>query len=338
MSPAAQSKVLRLLDEQRFERVGGNETIVTDVRIISATNRDLKKMIDEGKFRADLSHRLHGYRIDLPPLRQRGEDVALLIGHLLARFLEGYALNLEQSNHRLMGFAHILAHEVKSPLTTVTACLKILDEKYGGQFDEEIRGFVADSHTAIRSVSELVNTLLEFARVGSRLHEMAQVDMEAVFYHVSASLRVAIKEAGAKVTHDPLPTVVGDELQIRQLLQNLIGNAIKYRGAEPPRIHVGAEESEGQWTFSVRDNGVGIDPQQQERIFVIFVRLEHTAESPGAGIGLALCKLVVENHGGRIWVEPAPGGGSTFRFTLPKRASQQSDTSSVVAALATGTA
>lgn len=235
------------------------------------------------------------------------------------RELKRYTARLERSNERLRSFAHMLAHEVKSPLTTVSGCLGILDDKYGPAFDEETRTFLRDARVATRGMSDLVTMLLEFARFGSRKRDFTEVDVEAVFYQAYAFLRGAIQDAGATVTHDPLPIVRGDELQIRQLLQNLISNAIKYRGASPPQIHMGVEEDYQNWTFRVVDNGCGVPPEYQQRVFDIFVRLPNTGDIPGTGIGLAFCKLIVDNHGGRIWLESSPGQGSSFYFTLPKR-------------------
>jgi light-regulated signal transduction histidine kinase (bacteriophytochrome) len=140
--------------------------------------------------------------------------------------------------------------------------------------------------------------------------------MDGVFKRVTESLQLAIDDKGATVTCDPLPEVLGDNVQMVQLLQNLIGNAIKFHGAEPPRVHVGVRKQGGHWLFSVRDNGIGIEPQYLERIFVIFQRLHNRAEYPGTGIGLAICRKIIERHGGQIWVESAPGKGATFYFTL----------------------
>ena len=235
----------------------------------------------------------------------------------MQRELAAYAAKLEQSNERLKDFAHLLAHEVKSPLTSVTGVMGILNEKYGAQFDREARELVKEADAAIWNMSHLVNTLLEFASFGSGFKEFADVDMESVFYQACAVLRTPIKESGAVVTHDPLPIVRGDELQIRQLLQNLIGNAIKYCGPAPPRIHVAAGDGGEYWTFSVSDNGFGVAPEHKDMVFGMFVRLHEKGEIPGSGVGLAFCKLIVENHGGKIWLESELGKGSTFYFSLP---------------------
>jgi two-component system, chemotaxis family, sensor kinase Cph1 len=153
--------------------------------------------------------------------------------------------------------------------------------------------------------------------VGTRGREPAPTETQAVFDEAVGNLTVAIEESGAQVTADPLPAVTGDHQQLVQVFQNLIGNAIKFHGDQPPRVHVGAAESNGEWVFTVRDNGIGIDPNYFDRIFVIFQRLHGKDDFPGTGIGLALCKKIVARHGGRIWVDSAAGDGSTFHFTIP---------------------
>lgn len=232
--------------------------------------------------------------------------------------LESYAAELESSIEQLRGFAHTVAHEVKSPLTVVSACLQVMENHYRGQLAAEHWEFVEDANKSIRGLTAMVNDLLEFSRMGSDRPSFEEVDMEAAFYHAYVCLRPAIKDTNAVVKHDPLPTVRGNEVQLRQLLLNLVGNAIKYCGDDPPEVHISAEESDGKWTLSVRDNGLGIQPEDHQRIFEAFVRVHNQNEIQGSGIGLSLCQRIVENHGGRIWVESEPGKGSTFCFTLPK--------------------
>ncbi|MFQ5990725.1 MAG: ATP-binding protein [Candidatus Methylomirabilales bacterium] len=163
----------------------------------------------------------------------------------------------------------------------------------------------------------LINDLLAFSRVGTRGETFVPTDCEAVLGRVISNLQASVQETGAAVTHDPLPTAMADASQLEQLFQNLIGNAIKFHGTEPPRVHVSAEHKGKNWIFSVRDNGIGVDLQHAERILVIFQRLHSGGEYPGTGIGLAICKRIVERNGGRIWVESQPGGGTTFSFTIP---------------------
>jgi light-regulated signal transduction histidine kinase (bacteriophytochrome) len=168
-------------------------------------------------------------------------------------------------------------------------------------------------------MQSLINDLLAYSRVGTRGADLQPTDLNDVLEKVLRSLRAAIEETGAEVTHDPLPTVPADAGQIGQVLQNLVANALKFRGEEPPRIHVAAEHDAGEWHVRVEDNGIGIAPEFADRIFVLFQRLHSRGEYPGTGIGLAICKKIVDRHGGRIWVEGEPGRGSTFHFTLPDR-------------------
>jgi signal transduction histidine kinase len=236
--------------------------------------------------------------------------------------LESYAAELEISNAQLKGFAHTVAHEVKSPLTVVSVCLQVFDEHYRDELTAEHRELVSDAESALRGLTAMVNDLLEFSHAGSEQHEFELIDTEAAFFHAYVCLRPAIKESGAVVTHDSLPTAPGNEAQLRQLLLNLIGNAIKYCDKEAPEIHVSAERSDEGWRFSVRDNGLGIAAEDQQRIFDAFVRVHDQSRIQGSGIGLAFCKRIVENHSGRIWVESTPGQGSTFFFTLPAQGNE----------------
>jgi light-regulated signal transduction histidine kinase (bacteriophytochrome) len=166
----------------------------------------------------------------------------------------------------------------------------------------------------------LINDLLTYSRVHSQRKQVAPTDCELVLSHTLMGLQMAIQESAVKISHDPLPTVFGDDVQLTQLFQNLIGNAIKFRSGDAPMVHIGCERRENDWLFSVRDNGIGFDPKYAERIFIIFQRLHTREEYPGTGMGLAICKKIIERHGGRIWAESHPGAGSTFYFSVPKAA------------------
>ena len=166
-------------------------------------------------------------------------------------------------------------------------------------------------------MQRLIDDLLAYSRVGTRGREFAPTDLSVVVEMVRANLRLSIEESGATITTDELPTVAGDRTQLVQLLQNLLGNAIKFRGEESPEVHVGAERKDEAWRISVRDNGIGLDPRHADKVFVIFQRLHGRSSYEGTGIGLAVCKRIVERHGGEMWVESVPGEGSTFYFTLP---------------------
>ena len=225
---------------------------------------------------------------------------------------------LERSNKELEQFAYVASHDLQEPLRMVSSYTELLERRYGDKLDDKGRTFINFAVDGAVRMQRLINDLLEFSRVSTRGKPMQPVDVNRVLGAVRANLSVAIREAGALVTNEALPTVVADETQLVQLLQNLVGNAIKFRGGERPLVHVSAQPGGTECVFAVRDNGIGIAPEYFERIFVIFQRLHARGEYPGTGIGLAVCRRIVERHGGRIWVESAPGQGSTFYFALPK--------------------
>jgi PAS domain S-box-containing protein len=235
------------------------------------------------------------------------------------RALQERARELARSNAELEQFAYVASHDLQEPLRAVVSYLQLLERRYKGQLDERSDRYIGHAVDGARRMQTLINDLLAYSRVGRRGEAVVPTDAEAVFDRVLASLRTAIEEHDATVTHDPLPTVTADATQLGQLLQNLVGNGLKFRGDSPPTVHVSAERHDGEWLFSVRDNGIGIEPEYAERIFVLFQRLHGRSEYPGTGIGLAICKKIVERHGGRLWVESTPGHGSTFLFTLPEQ-------------------
>ncbi|MEJ5199804.1 MAG: ATP-binding protein, partial [Anaerolineae bacterium] len=230
---------------------------------------------------------------------------------------------LERSNADLEQFAYIVSHDLQEPLRMVSGFLGLLAERYQGQLDADADEFIAFAVDGARRMQNLINALLEYSRVTTRGRPPHPTDANAALADALWNLQVTIQEANATVTHDPLPTVLADSTQLMQLFQNLIGNAIKFRGTEPPAVHISARPAADSgptvkmWEFSVRDNGIGIDPKYHDRIFGVFQRLHTQQQYPGTGIGLAVCKKIVERHGGRIWVESEPGKGSTFYFTLP---------------------
>jgi PAS domain S-box-containing protein len=243
--------------------------------------------------------------------RRRAEEM------IRAVELEATIAELRRSNEELEQFAYIASHDLQEPLRVLSSYTDLLAKRYTGKLDadaDEIIAFAADGVTRMR---RLINDLLAYSRAGRMAREPEPVSAELSVDSAIAGLEVAIEERGAVVTRDPLPHVSGDPTQLAQLFQNLIGNAIKFRRDEPPRVHISARRNGTEWIFSVTDNGIGIDPRYGERIFAIFQRLHTQGEYPGTGLGLAIAKKIVERHGGRIWVESEKGKGSTFFFTIP---------------------
>jgi light-regulated signal transduction histidine kinase (bacteriophytochrome) len=224
---------------------------------------------------------------------------------------------LARSNADLEQFAYVASHDLQEPLRMVTAYTQLLAERYRGKLDENADKYIGYASEGAQRMQVLIQDLLAFSRVGRNGAANASVDCNVVVEEVLKVLAPAIQESGAVVTHGELPAVWADRTQVAQIFQNLIGNAIKFRGKEPPVVSVHAEKAGEQWQFSVSDNGIGIAPEYAETIFVVFQRLHARTEYAGNGIGLAICKKIVERNGGRIWVESQAGSGSTFKFTLP---------------------
>jgi len=240
-------------------------------------------------------------------------------------------VELARSNKELEEYAYVASHDLQEPLRGVMSYLQLLERRYGSKLDADAKRFVTRPVAAAKRMQALINDLLEYSRVGTDARPFGRTDCAAVLDRALANLRVAVQESNATVTHGRMPTVMADATQLTQLFQNLIANAIKFKSEEPPQIQICArhvQESalhlletgvEMRWRFSVQDNGIGLDLQHAERIFVIFQRLHARDEYSGTGIGLAMCKKIVERHGGRIWVESQPGQGATFHFTIPDR-------------------
>jgi len=230
---------------------------------------------------------------------------------------------LERSNKELGEFAYVASHDLQEPLRTISSYVQLLERRYKDKLDSDASEFIAYAVEGAARMQRLINDLLTYSRVGTRGRPFEAADSGHALGQAIANLQQTIEENEAVVFNEDMPPVHGDEIQLTQLFQNLIENAIKFRGPEKPYIHISAKKIEAGWIFSVRDNGIGIDPQFKERIFQIFQRL-HTADKyPGTGIGLAICKRIVERHGGRIWVESEPGKGATFYFTLPEKGEKQ---------------
>jgi PAS domain S-box-containing protein len=231
--------------------------------------------------------------------------------------------DLKRSNRDLEQFAYVASHDLQEPLRMVSSYTQLLSRRYKGNLGEDADEFIEFAVDGANRMQGMIQALLAFSRVGTRGNPFEPTEGEAILEKALTNLKAAVEDSGSEITHDSLPTVSVDGIQIIQLFQNLIGNALKFRGDKPPKIHIGVEEREEDWLFSVSDNGIGIDPEYKERIFVIFQRLHGKGEYPGTGIGLALCKRIVERHGGRIWVDSEPGKGSTFSFTVPKEREEE---------------
>ena len=228
---------------------------------------------------------------------------------------------LKRSNEELGQFAYVASHDLQEPLRMVASYTQLLSRRYKGKLDADADQFIAFAVDGATRMQQLIQDLLAYSRVGSKEVDLDDTSSEGALQEAIEDLHGAIEESGALVTHDPLPHVQADESQLRQLFQNLVGNAIKYQGPGIPRVHISAAKNGGKkWMFSVRDNGLGIDPQYFERIFGMFQRLHKREEFAGTGIGLAICKKIVERHGGTISVESQPGLGSNFQFELEESA------------------
>jgi signal transduction histidine kinase len=224
---------------------------------------------------------------------------------------------LRRSNEELQQFAYVASHDLQEPLRMVSSFTQLLSRRYRDELDQDAQDFIDYAVDGANRMQDLINDLLAFSRVNTRGESLVPVDAGAALGQARANLRLALEDSRGLITNEDLPRVMADEGQLVRVFQNLLGNAIKYAGEEPPRIHISAERQAEMWRFAVEDNGIGIEPQYHERIFIIFQQLHGREEYGGTGIGLAICKRIVERHGGQIWVESALGEGATFYFTLP---------------------
>jgi two-component system, chemotaxis family, sensor kinase Cph1 len=224
---------------------------------------------------------------------------------------------LGRSNRDLEQFAYVASHDLQEPLRMVATYTQLLAERYKGKLDQDADKYIHYAVDGALRMQSLVKDLLAFSRVGRNLEAPHETDCNLVLRSVIANLQSVIQESGAGISYETLPVLVADRSELLQLFQNLVGNAIKFRSAEPPKVHIAVQKQKKEWLFSVEDNGIGIAPHHAEDVFVIFKRLHTREEYPGSGIGLAICKKIVEQNQGRIWVESKPGQGSAFRFTWP---------------------
>jgi PAS domain S-box-containing protein len=299
------AKLAARLPFQDFEY--GRRDALGEVHYVSASGHPV--LDSDGVFR--------GYRGVGKDITQRKRDEAAL--REAHDELELRARELTRSNEELQQFAYVASHDLQEPLRMVASYTQLLERRYRDKLDGDAKEFMEFIVDGAARMKQLIEDLLAFSRVGTRAREFREVDSGAALAKALSNLRAAQEASGAVVSHDPMPGVIADASQLTQVFQNLIGNAMKFRGAEPPRIHVGAETRDQVWVFTVKDNCIGLDPQYSDRIFMMFQRLHNKAEYPGTGIGLAICKKIVDRHGGRIWVVSQPGEGSTFGFTLPRQ-------------------
>jgi signal transduction histidine kinase len=233
--------------------------------------------------------------------------------------VEAQAEVLRRSNRDLEQFAYVASHDLQEPLRKVASFCQLLERRYGDQLDERGTQYIAFAVDGAKRMQQLISDLLAFSRVGRTTESFVDVSLGELFGRATTTLSLTTESLHAEVTADELPVVRGDPVLLTQLLTNLIGNALKFRGDKPPRVHVGVVERPDDWEFHCADNGIGIDPEYAEKIFVIFQRLHSRDGYEGTGIGLALCRKIVEFHGGRIWLDADARPGTTFRFTLPRR-------------------
>ena len=226
---------------------------------------------------------------------------------------------LERSNTELEQFAYVASHDLQEPLRAVAGMVQLLQKRYRGKLDERADEYINLAMDGATRMQTLITDLLEYSRVERRGNPILSTDANKALKSALRNLEGSIHKSEATVTNESLPTVEADAIQMTQLFQNLIGNAIKFQSERPPQIHVGVEDLGDFWRFSVKDNGIGIEPQYFDRIFLVFQRLHTRREYPGTGIGLSICKKIVERHGGRIWIESELGQGTTFYFTIPHR-------------------
>jgi signal transduction histidine kinase len=263
---------------------------------------------------------------DVETMRQRIVDEVNELRHA-HELLDQRSQELERSNSDLEQFAYVASHDLQEPLRKVTSFCQLLERRYKGQLDERGEQYIAFAVDGAKRMQILINDLLAFSRVGRRSAEHVKIDSDELLDDALRNLSSAIEDSGAEITRGELPEVWGEPSLLTAVFQNLVSNAIKFHGDQPPRIHVEAVRSDEDWTFSVTDNGIGIDDEYAERIFVIFQRLHAKDAYPGTGIGLALSRKIIEYHGGQIWLDTAAGDGQTrFSFTLPAADHESEDT------------
>ena len=254
-------------------------------------------------------------------LTAANEELSALNDELEHRVLEIEEKNLllARSNADLEQFAYVASHDLQEPLRQIVSFTQLLARRYSGKLDTDADDFIRYTVDGTKRMQELINDILAYSRLRKSSDQFVSVDCEALLTEVLQSMQSVIEQNEAEIVHEKLPTVAGDRTQLAQLFRNLVGNAVKFRGSEAPRIQLTATRQQQHWLFAVSDNGIGIAPEYFDRIFVVFRRLHAAAEYPGTGIGLSICKRIVENHSGKIWLQSEPGKGTTFFFTLKEK-------------------
>jgi PAS domain S-box-containing protein len=256
-----------------------------------------------------------------------GEPPRLALAHFLditerkrsEEELRRTRINLERSNDELDQFAYVASHDLKEPLILLSAYARMLDDRHSDELSEQGRTFLGHVRSEAERMKSMIDDLLDYSRLETRAEDAVDVDLAESLETALRTIGPTLEEAGAEVdVEGPLPLLRGSPSQFERLFRNLISNAIKFHGDDPPRVRIRAQQDGEEWLFEVQDNGIGIDPSKADRIFDVFQRLHSQESYAGTGMGLAICKRVVERHGGRIWAEPGPEGGSIFRFALPE--------------------
>jgi len=235
------------------------------------------------------------------------------------KIAEEYAIKLEQSNKELEQFAYVASHDLREPLRTISSYVQLIEKRYRDKLDSDANEFISFVVEGVNRMDELIADLLSYSQIGRQEHALEKVDCNVIITQVIASLDENIKRNTAKITFDRLPVIRANKQRMRQLFQNLINNAIKFHSDKLPEIVISAVDQKKDWLFSIKDNGIGIDQKYADRIFLIFQRLNSREEYDGTGIGLTICKKIVEQYGGKIWMKSVLGEGATFYFTIPKQ-------------------
>ncbi|HUN06101.1 MAG TPA: PAS domain S-box protein [Aggregatilineales bacterium] len=301
--------------EQAMELFEKSESGVIELRMVAADGRIVP---------------VEAYISTIDPIPGGAKHMVGIIMDMSARkraetLLNRYAQRLQRSNQELQQFAYVASHDLQEPLRMISSYLQLIEARYSQHLDTDGRDFIHYAVDGANRMKELIQDLLAYSRVETRYDNYELVDMQAVVNEVQNRLSISITEAHASLQVKSLPTLSADYSQMVQLFQNLLSNAMKFRGANAPKIIIAAEKTGCSWRFSVQDNGIGIEEKYQDRVFVIFQRLHGIGAYPGTGIGLAICKRVVDRHGGDIWFESRPGHGTTFYFTLPDRCEDMKD-------------